>query len=113
LDYWRDQKLRIPKKYSPTYLSFYGVFSRMKNRLLKGIRTYNRYRSPLAKAELHDFSSDDFEVVFRGNFDVYCCMDEYFVDLVYELKEVGIDADLVDFSLIEEGKYLAEYKILD
>lgn len=85
----------------------------MEDKLLEGIKTYNRSRSPLAEVELCGFSRDGFEVVFRGNFDFYCCMDEYFVDLVFILKEVGIDAELHHFSRIEEGKYLVEYKIFE
>ncbi|TXT57142.1 MAG: hypothetical protein BAJALOKI2v1_530006 [Promethearchaeota archaeon] len=82
----------------------------MKEKLLnKVIKRYNKYRSPRATAELRRADEDLFKVQFEGSFDDSCCMDEYFFDLVYELKDEGLETELMDYKF-EKGKYVATFR---
>jgi len=76
--------------------------------LKKSIKRYNKYRSPRATAELKEMNDEGFKVQFEGSFDESCCMDEYFFDLVYELKDEGVKSKLLDFEF-KEGIYIADF----
>lgn len=79
--------------------------------LKKALETYNRYRSPLVTAKLLETGDDEFKVQFEGTFCRSCGMDEYFVDLVYELRSEGLEAELLGFHQIGTEKFVAKYKI--
>lgn len=80
--------------------------------LEKAVKTYNKYRSSIATAKLLEVSGDRFKVQFEGNFRRSCCMDEYFVDLVYELKTEGLETELLEFHPGGDEKFVAEFKIV-
>ncbi|MBS3782310.1 MAG: hypothetical protein KGY68_06865 [Candidatus Thermoplasmatota archaeon] len=73
------------------------------------IESHNEYKSAIAEAELVDFNEDGFKVKFEGNFCLSCCMDEYFIDLIYKLEELGLEVDFVDFHQVGEKAFIAEY----
>lgn len=82
----------------------------MKEEVLKKvIKRYNKYRSPRATAELKGIDGRLFKVEFAGSFETSCCMDEYFFDLVYELKREGLEAELLEYEF-EKGKYIASFR---
>jgi len=74
------------------------------------IRSYNEYKADIAEAELIDVEGETYKVKFEGNFCLSCCMDEYFLDLVYELKDREIETELKAFYQIGERSFIAEYK---
>lgn len=65
------------------------------------IATYNRYRSPMATAELLEARLDAFVVRFTGPFCRTCCDYDYFEDLIYELDEYGEDPTTIAVAEIE------------
>ncbi len=83
-----------------------------KQTLKKAIETYNKYRSPLVRAELLELRNDRFKVRFEGYFCYSCGVDEYFVDLIYELKSKGSDVELLEFNRECEENFIAEYKFV-
>ncbi|KXA90695.1 hypothetical protein AKJ36_00250 [candidate division MSBL1 archaeon SCGC-AAA259I07] len=78
----------------------------------KAIKSYNRYRSPLATANLIEFKGNRFKVRFEGNFCYSCGFDEYFVDLVYELEDEGLKTRLSEFHPENNDRFIAEYEIV-
>lgn len=85
----------------------------MEEKILKeGIEEYNKYRSPRATAKLLEFDGKQLKIEFKGTFDTSCCMDEYFLDLVYELEEKGINVEFLNYNL-KKNKYVAVYEVKD
>lgn len=80
--------------------------------LRRGLRTYNKYRSPIATAKLLEVKGDRFKVQFKGSFCRTCGMDEYFLDLVYELESENLETELERIRPIREEKFIAEYKVI-
>ncbi|KXB06703.1 hypothetical protein AKJ51_03110 [candidate division MSBL1 archaeon SCGC-AAA382A20] len=81
--------------------------------LKKSIEIYNKYRSPLATAELIQVEEDRFKVRFEGSFCFSCGMDEYLMDFVYILNSKGFEAELSEFRSKDKEELVAEYKILN
>ncbi|NIQ07096.1 MAG: hypothetical protein GWO20_15635 [Candidatus Korarchaeota archaeon] len=84
----------------------------IKEILKRTLREYNELRSPYATATLLTIDSDEFKVQFEGHFARSCCMDEYFLDLMYDLKEKGIETKFQGFEHVGVERFVAEYKIL-
>ncbi len=82
-----------------------------KEDLKKAIESHNKYKSAIAEAEVVEVEEDGFRVKFKGNFCLSCCMDEYFIDLAYELEELEIEAEFVGFHQIGEKVFVAEYDV--
>lgn len=82
-----------------------------KETLQQAIEEYNRYRSPRVTAELIDFSEDEFTVKFEGTFCRSCGMEEYFVDLVYQLEREEVEVEVLDFEEREYESYVVRYRI--
>jgi len=74
------------------------------------IESHNEYKADIAEAELVSMDEKTLKVKFEGNFCLSCCMDEYFIDLVHELKEEGIETELISFHQIESKTFIAEYE---
>ncbi len=74
------------------------------------IKSYNEYKGDIAEAELVDIEGGTYKVKFEGNFCLSCCMDEYFLDLVYELKDREIETELKVFYQVGMRSFIAEYK---
>jgi hypothetical protein len=78
----------------------------------EAIVTYNKYRSPMATAELVDYAEDTFVIRFEGPFCQMCCDYDYFEDLIYELDALGEDLSSIDISEINyEGneQFIVEF----
>jgi hypothetical protein len=75
-------------------------------RLERGIREYNKYRSPEAIARLAEYKNDKFVVRFEGTFTTTCGNVDWLADLVYVLEDMGIKTKLVDYRSI--GDYCME-----
>ncbi|MBU5682441.1 MAG: hypothetical protein QW607_10225 [Desulfurococcaceae archaeon] len=58
----------------------------------EAIEKYNKYRSPEATARLVYYQEDKFLVEFSGYFCLTCGYYDYFEDLIYILKEMGLRA---------------------
>ncbi len=76
----------------------------------KAIESHNEHKSAIAEAELIEFEEGKIKVKFEGNFCLSCCMDEYFIDLVYELEEIGAEVEFVDFYGAGKKAFVAEYE---
>jgi len=74
------------------------------------IESHNEYKADIAEAELVSLDEETLKVKFEGNFCLSCCMDEYFIDLVHELKEKGTKTELKSFHQIEAKTFIAEYE---
>lgn len=77
--------------------------SNVKELIIKAIEEYNKYRSPEANAKLLSINDAVFEVEFTGTFCYTCGVYEYFEDLKYQLKEFGVDSEIVEISELNEG----------
>lgn len=73
------------------------------------IESYNEYKADIAEAELVKAGKQKIQVKFEGNFCLSCCMDEYFIDLVYEMKDVDIETELKDFHQVGDKSFVAVY----
>ncbi|MFW5912071.1 MAG: hypothetical protein ACOCTL_01230 [Candidatus Hadarchaeota archaeon] len=77
----------------------------------RAIENYNKYRSPRATADLIEFEPDEIKVLIKGSFCRSCGMEDYFIDLVYELERQGIDAKYMGFEPKGSEKFLARYDL--
>lgn len=93
------------------------IFEEMERKLRRilesAIDSYRRYHGAEAYPEIHsvDEESGLFSVIFRGPFCRSCGLYDYFEDLVYELKALGIDARILDYEELEDGSFLVRYAI--
>lgn len=74
------------------------------------IGSYNEYKADIAEAELVEAGDKELRVKFEGNFCLSCCMDEYFIDLVHELKDRGVETEFKDFQQVGVKGFVAEYE---
>jgi len=81
-----------------------------KETVQSAIESHNEHKADIAEAELVNIDEETLKVKFEGNFCLNCCMDEYFIDLVHELKEKGIETELKSFQQIGGKTFLAEYE---
>ncbi len=75
------------------------------------IESHNEYKADIAEAELVESGEEELKVKFEGNFSLSCCMDEYFIDLVYQLEDEGIEVEFKDFQQVGEKSFVAEYEV--
>jgi len=80
---------------------FKNKYSLLK-KIEKGIRIYNKYRSPEATAKLIEFDGENIKVLFKGSFCATCGIRDWVEDLKYIYQDVGLETDLVEY--IEEGE---------
>lgn len=86
---------------------------KMEDLLETTISEYNELRSPYAKAKLLEVKGSIIKVQFEGHFCESCCMDEYFLDLVYELEPKGIEIEFLGFHFVESETFIAKYRIIN
>ena len=82
--------------------------------LHEAIGIYNDYRSPMATAELTSHEESVFRVRFDGPFCRMCCDYDYFEDLIYELDDLGTDAETVSITEIESvgpEAFVVDYRV--
>ena len=83
----------------------------MKNKLLKGIEKFNEIRVLEAKAELVEIKGNEVLVRFSGHMCFTCGTYDYFEDLIYEMKNLGINLQLKDYQRKNENYYLVTYRL--
>ena len=81
-----------------------------KEAIQNAIEEYNKYRSPRATVKLLNYSKKEIEVEIKGTFCRSCGMEDYFIDLVYELEREGINAELLGFEKVEDERFTATYR---
>jgi len=84
---------------------------KLKERILKGIEKFNEIRSPEAVAELKELKRSQFLIKFSGHMCFTCGTYDYFDDLVYELRELGLKTKILNFKNFG-NYYLVSYEIL-
>jgi hypothetical protein len=80
-------------------------------KILKAIEKFNEIRIPEAKAELIEFKENNFLIKFSGNMCFTCGTYDYFDDLLYELKDVGLETKIKSFKNCGDY-YLVQYKLI-
>ncbi|NIR87813.1 hypothetical protein GWO13_09775 [Candidatus Bathyarchaeota archaeon] len=63
--------------------------SELSQLIQRALEVYNRYRSPEATAKLLELEENGFTVEFEGSFCQSCGVQDYFEDLIYELKRLS------------------------
>ncbi len=91
----------------------------MREIIQKAIEEYNKYRYPEIEANLVRIDDKEFLVEFFGNLCRSCGLYDHFEDLIYILKDKGIDAEISEIKsyIVEENDainvvYVVKYKIL-
>lgn len=83
----------------------------LKKKILKGVEKFNEIRSPEAIAELVKLKNKQFLIKFSGYMCFTCGTYDYFEDLIFELKPLGLKAKIQDFQNF--GNYfLVQYKLI-
>lgn len=89
-------------------------FEKMSKELIdKAIEKYNKYRSPEATARLIYYQRDKFLVEFSGYFCLTCGYYDYFEDLIYILKEMGLKAKIEKIEEKENNTTLVTFILLN
>jgi len=79
------------------------------DKIIEAIKTYNKYRSPEAYAELLSINNSVFKVKFTGSFCLTCGIRDWVEDLVYVLMDYGVEAELIEY--IEPDNEDENYRI--
>ncbi len=95
---------------SNTSARYHCVIHMDEEKIQAAIESHNEYKEDIAEAELVELEKEELRVKFKGNFCMSCCMDEYFIDLVYELEDKGIETEFKDFQKLEEKSFVARYE---
>lgn len=82
----------------------------IKNKILIAIEWFNEIRRPEAVAELIELKGNNFSIKFSGHMCFTCGTYDYFEDLMYELRDLGVEAKIKEFRNL--GNYfLVRYQI--
>ncbi len=81
-------------------------------KIVKGIESFNGFRAPEARAELLTMDGKEILVRFYGHMCFTCGTFDYFEDLLYEIKDLGLELRLKKWWRDEENGYLVVYEIL-
>jgi len=84
--------------------------TRNEKKILMAIEKFNEIRIPEAKAELIEFKENNFLIKFSGHMCFTCGTYDYFEDLIYELKDRGIETKIKDYQNFG-NYYLVHYEI--
>lgn len=72
---------------------------------------YNKYRSPESTASIVSIYGERLVVRFEGSFCHTCGINDWVEDLVYIMRDVGLDAELVEVLEPEDPWELAEWRL--
>jgi hypothetical protein len=72
-------------------------------KIKKGIKEFNKYRSPEAKVKLISTNKKSFKLEFTGHFCVTCGFYDYFDDFIIFLEEVGLKTKIDKIKEIDNG----------
>lgn len=91
-----------------TFLSFPSVGFLMKEGsfekvLNRAVREYNKYRSPEANARIISTDKESFKIEFTGPYCRTCGFYDYFEDLVYVLKDFGVETRIDEVEETDSG----------
>jgi len=78
--------------------------------VLKAIEGFNEFRKPEGVAKLVEIKNNEFVVRFSGHMCFCCGTYDYFEDLMYELKELGINSEIKECQNFI-NYFLVKYKI--
>jgi hypothetical protein len=81
-------------------------------KIVKGIERFNGFRAPEARAELLTMGEREILVRLSGHMCFTCGTFDYFEDLLYEIKDLGLELRLKKWQRDEENGYLVVYEIL-
>jgi hypothetical protein len=82
----------------------------VKKRVLEGILKFNEIRKPEAIAQLVKFKNKEFLVKFSGHMCFTCGTYDYFEDLMYELRDLGVETKIKEFQNFGDY-FLVRYEI--
>ncbi len=68
---------------------------RWQEHLKRAVAEYNRYREPEARAQVVHLGPDTFQVRFTGTFCRSCGAYDWYEDLVWLLKDFGVETEIV------------------
>lgn len=74
---------------------------RLREKIEEAVRRYNMYRSPEAVAEIIKEENGKVYIVFSGRFCHTCGVTDWIEDLAYEMRDLGLDARLVEVLELE------------
>ena len=74
-----------------------------KEKIVKAIDKFNKYRAPEAKARLISQGENSFQIEFTGSFCGTCGFYDYFDDYRILLQETGIETKIREIAEIDEG----------
>lgn len=77
-----------------------GSFEKVLNRAVK---EYNKYRSPEANARIVSTGKESFKIEFTGPYCRTCGFYDYFEDLVYVLKDFGVETRIDEVEETDSG----------
>jgi len=87
------------------------VTQSIKERIIRAISRYNRYRVPEVRAELISYDNDSFQVRFTGTFCYTCGFYDYFDDLRYVLKEFNLSTEILEVKEVDGGA-IVKFKLI-
>ena len=74
-----------------------------KEKIVKAIDEFNKYRAPEAKARLISQGENSFKIEFKGSFCRTCGFYDYFDDYGILLQGTGIETKIREIEEIDEG----------
>mgnify|MGYP001031575589 CR=1 FL=1 len=83
----------------------------IKEKILKGIERFNKIRKPEAIAEFVGLKNKKVLIKFSGHMCFTYRTYDYFEDLIYKMKNLGINFQLKDYQRKNENYYLATYRL--
>ena len=75
------------------------------------VERYNKYRSPESTASIVSFDGERLVVRFEGSFCLTCGVNDWVEDLVYVLRDLGLNAELVEVVEPEDPLSPAEWRV--
>lgn len=77
--------------------------SNEREKVVKAINKFNKYRAPEAVAKLLSLNKKSFKIQFSGPFCRSCGFYDYFDDMKISLEEVGLKARIEKIKELQEG----------
>ena len=75
----------------------------IKEKIVKAVDEFNKYRAPEARAKLILVSEKSFKIEFAGSFCRTCGYHDYFDDFRIFLEEIGLKTKITEVKEIFEG----------
>lgn len=75
----------------------------MKERILKAVEEYNRYRGVEAKAKILYLDREVLRLEIRGSFCETCGYYDWIEDIIYILMDYKIDSEIIGIDELDDG----------